>query len=139
LYFRVSPFIFSCFQIVLMVRFKFVNQKYRISVKACYLIIHYLFEINMNIKLNLRQHCIETEIKKCYHRSVSQYFNSDKNKELLEEQIEMLKTALEQFDFPRLRSKYPELAGHNDAEVFLSKDLQDHIMLILNNRILTDL
>jgi len=93
----------------------------------------------MNIKLNLRQHCIETEIKKRYHQSVSQYFSSDKNKDELEEQIEMLKTALEQFDFPRLRSKYPEFAGHSDAEVFLSKDLQDHIMLILNNRILTGL
>jgi len=93
----------------------------------------------MNIKLNLSQHCVETEIKKCYNQCVSQYFSSDKNKDQLEEQIEILKTALEQFDFRRLRSKHPELGGHNDAEVFLAKDLQCHIIVIINNRILAGL
>jgi hypothetical protein len=93
----------------------------------------------MNIKLNLSRHCIETEIKKRYNRSLSEYFSSDKDKDRLEEEIELLKTALEHFDFRRLRSKYPELAGHNDAEVFLSKDLQNHVIIIVNKRILNDL
>ncbi len=88
----------------------------------------------MNIKLNLRKHCIETEIKKIYNRSVSQYFKSGTDKAQLEKQIDLLKTFLEKSDFSYLRSTYPELAGHSDADVTLKTDGQDRIIILLDDK-----
>ncbi len=85
----------------------------------------------MNIKLNLSKHCIETEAKKLYNQFLSQYFKADTDKERLEEQIEILKTILEQFDFPGLRSRYPELAGHHDTDIFISKNKQNQTVIII--------
>ena len=45
----------------------------------------------MIIELDLSKHCIETEIKRLYNRSVSQYFKPDTDKALLEKQIDVLK------------------------------------------------
>lgn len=88
----------------------------------------------MNIKLNLRKHCIETEIKKIYNRSVSQYFKFGTDKAQLEKQIDLLKTILEKSDFNYLRSTFPELAGHNDADVTLKIDEQDKIIILLDDK-----
>ena len=57
----------------------------------------------MNIKLNLSQHCIETEIKLLYNQSVLKYFKAnDKNQ--LEKQMKILQHALKTLDFKKLRS-----------------------------------
>ncbi len=63
------------------------------------------------MKLDLSRHCIETEIRRCYNRSVSRYFKLKKEDPRLAAEIELLKVALETLDFPRLRSGYGELAG----------------------------
>lgn len=73
----------------------------------------------MKIVLNLKKHCIETEIKRRYNHSLSQYFKADADKEVLEQEIGMLKTALENFDFPALRSGHKALAGNSGAMVEL--------------------
>ena len=68
------------------------------------------------VKLNLSEHCIQTEIKRLYNQSFSDYFKKDADKEHLEQRLELLKSALETFDFQKLRSRYVELSGGGDKE-----------------------
>ncbi len=75
----------------------------------------------MDIKLNLTKHCIETEIKKLHNWTVSQYFKSNQGRAEIEERIELLQKALQELNWGELRSRYVELAGHNDDSVILSK------------------
>jgi len=63
------------------------------------------------MKLDLSEHCIQTEIKRRYNRSISRYFKLEKEDPQLEADIEVLKTALENLDFPHLRSAHAALAG----------------------------
>ncbi|QTA93083.1 hypothetical protein [Desulfonema magnum] len=88
----------------------------------------------MEISINLSKHCIETEAKKLYNRCLSQYFRADADLERLEQKIDILKTILEEFDFPRLRSRYPELAGDREAEVFISKNNENQIVIIIDGK-----
>jgi len=88
----------------------------------------------MNIPLNLRRHCIETEIRRCYNHCLSRYFKSGADKPRLEQQIEMLRHALEQWDFRYLRSRCPELSGCQDAKIFLSADADGGITLRIDGR-----
>jgi hypothetical protein len=69
------------------------------------------------MKLDLSRHCIETEIRWLYNRSVSRYIKLKKEDPLLEADIELLKAALESLDFPGLRSGYGELAGNQGNHV----------------------
>ena len=81
----------------------------------------------MNIKLDLSRHCVETEMKRQYNKTISAYFKkkAEEDKQALETQIEMLQQGLETFDFNRLRAQYPELRGEEDADVQLS-ETADH-------------
>jgi hypothetical protein len=92
--------------------------------------------MRMQIKLNLSRHCVETELKRLYNRSVSNYFNGKKNRQRLEEQIEILKSILERSDFARLRRACPELSGHCDAEVVLVVQSQEKVMLRVNDKVI---
>jgi len=78
----------------------------------------------MEIKLELKNHCIQTEAKKKYEKLMSEYFkkgNSDRNLSILEEQIEGLKYFLEHADFGYLRTTYSFLNGnHRDEDVVLN-------------------
>ena len=77
----------------------------------------------MNPYLSLKQHCIETAIKKHYNALVSDYFKAGKDgAPHLEESIDILHSALETFDFGHLRSRYPELRGNSNAAVCLFRD-----------------
>ena len=69
------------------------------------------------MKLDLSKHCIQTEIKRLYNRSVSRYFKLERDDPQLAGDIELLKTGLETLDFRRLRSDYRELAGGRDDRV----------------------
>jgi len=64
----------------------------------------------IKIKLDLQAHCIKTEIKKLYNHRVSVSLKQGLTDEL-EREIEGLKTALETFDFGKLRSHHRQLAG----------------------------
>jgi hypothetical protein len=89
----------------------------------------------MKIKLNLSQHCIETETKLLYNQSVLKYFKAN-DKEKLEKQIGILQLALKTLDFKKLRSTYPELAGHCDDHVELSIDDKNQIAILINGKII---
>ena len=86
------------------------------------------------IRLDLSKHCIETEIKKVYNQSVFRYFKAGSDKNQLENQIDILKKAMEQVDFAGLRRVYPELEGHNHSEVFLSKDAENRMVITINDQ-----
>lgn len=84
----------------------------------------------LKIQLDLSRHCIETEIKRLYNRSVVHYFNSRNNKQKLEIRIDVLKNALEQLDFSFLRSHYPILSGGIEKDVFLAVDPDGEMHII---------
>ena len=84
------------------------------------------------IKLNLTKHCIATELKRQYNRSISMYFKSGGDKERLEKQIRAIKKMLENCDFGRLRSVYPELAGNVEIDIFLVLEKKDRITICCN-------
>lgn len=90
--------------------------------------------LKMKIKLNLSKHCIQTEAKRLYNQSVSQYFQAAGESRQLEEKIEILKEVLEKCDFPGLRSIYPELAGNYAGKASLTIDSQKRIVILINGR-----
>ncbi len=87
----------------------------------------------MKIKLNLSQHCIETEIKRLYNHSVLEYFKAN-DKDELEKQITILQHALKTLDFEKLRSTYPELAGHCNDHIELSMDDHHQVVVYINGK-----
>ena len=87
----------------------------------------------MKIKLNLTRHCIETETKRLYNQSVLKYFKAD-DKDQIEKHIEILQHALQTLDFGKLRSTYPELAGHCDDHVELSINDNNQIIILINGK-----
>ena len=76
----------------------------------------------IEIPMDLRRHCIETEIKRCYNRFISAYFKSLHMRSHLEDKISLLESVMETCDFPRLRSEYPELSGHCDVKAAICVD-----------------
>lgn len=86
----------------------------------------------MKIKLNLKKHCVETELKRLYNRSLSQYFKPGSNQKQIEKILDVIKTVLENSNISNLRSKYPELSGNSEADILLSTDRQDQIVILIN-------
>jgi len=88
----------------------------------------------VQIKLDLSKHCIETELKKRYNQSISEYFRKRPPNKSLERQIENLKTALTTLDFGYLRKEFPALTGHQDDEVILSFDSKNNISILISGK-----
>ena len=86
----------------------------------------------MKIKLNLKKHCVETELKRLYNRSLSQYFKPGSNQKQIEKIIDVIKTVLENSNISDLRSKYPELSGNSEANILLTTDRQDQVVISIN-------
>jgi len=77
---------------------------------------------DIHIQLDLSKHCIETALKKAYNQALSTYFNKKTDKKYTEQVISLTQFALEHFDFPKLRSKYRDLAGETQHQAILFKD-----------------
>lgn len=87
------------------------------------------------VRLDLSRHCVETEIRRLYNRTISEYFRADRlQRERLEAIIDMTRDALESLDFNRLRNEYSPLAGHSDARVVLAR-AQDRLSILIDGRI----
>ena len=86
----------------------------------------------MKIKLNLKKHCIETELKRLYNRNLSQYFKPGCNQKQIEKIIDVIKTVLENSNISNLRSKYPELSGNSEANILLKTDRQYQVVISIN-------
>lgn len=89
----------------------------------------------MRIILSLEKRCIQTSLKREYSRSLSEYFKSESIE--LEEKIELLKTALESFDFAFLRSEYPELRSGSEADINIDQDGSEAFITVNGKRIET--
>lgn len=76
----------------------------------------------MKIVLDLKRHCIETEMKRCTNAAISRYFKADSEKIDLEYEIALLQQAYRAFDFLQLRSRWPALSGGSGIRVFLTRD-----------------
>ena len=63
------------------------------------------------IQLDLRRHCVETEIKKLYNLALGAYFNPGVGKPGLEARIGLFTLALEGFDFPAFATVTPTCAA----------------------------
>lgn len=90
----------------------------------------------MNITLNLNKHCIQTEIKRQYNKLISKYFKSDlpENRDMIGVKIDLLQHALENLDFGRLRSTYPELSGGGSDHIVLSAGSDKQLTILINDR-----
>lgn len=88
----------------------------------------------MEIKLKLDRHCIETEMKRQYNKTLSAYFKSgpEADKQALETRIDLLQQGLENFDFNHLRANYPQLRGEVEAEVTLAPTAKNKPELRIN-------
>jgi hypothetical protein len=72
----------------------------------------------MRLDLDLSKHCIQTELKRQYHRALAAYFHGDaKDRTQIEQIIEMTQQALSRLDFGHLRGAYPQLDGGTRAAV----------------------
>jgi len=86
----------------------------------------------MKIRLDLSKHCIETAIRKQYHKTISRYFKTPEQGEELQAELEILIRAMESFDFPLLRRTYPKLEGHGSHEIVLETDGRNNPVIRLN-------
>lgn len=87
----------------------------------------------MDIPLDLSKHCIHTEIKRLYSRTIGTCFRKSVDPDGVEDMIETLREALENLDFGTLRTKYRELAGGNPASrVSLARDQAGRICIRIN-------
>ena len=78
--------------------------------------------MSIEIRLHLKDHCIETEAKHEFKRIMDSYFNADEESHDLEDRIELLREFLEESDFAQLRSSDPRLSGDTEADVILYRD-----------------
>jgi len=90
----------------------------------------------MDIALNLKRHCVQTEIKRQYNLLISNYFKLKKTEEITrsEAAIHLLKTALESLDFGALRAEYPELRGGGEDDVFLAAGTDNELYFIISGK-----
>ena len=86
----------------------------------------------MRIELDLSRHCIETAIRRRYNRCLSLAFKAGMPDCALEEEIDLLKTVLESFDFSHLRSNWPQLAGRRKAGVAVERDRLRQIRILID-------
>jgi hypothetical protein len=86
----------------------------------------------MKIRLDLSKHCIETAIRKQYHKTISRYFKMPEHREELQAELAFLIRAMESFDFPLLRRTYPELEGHGSHEIVLETNGRNNPVIRLN-------
>jgi len=96
--------------------------------------MEYRGTFSMQITLDLKKHCVETEIKKKYNQALSDYFKKKPPDPLLEQRINRLKIALTSLDFGYLRKEFPALAGHCDDEVILSFDREHNAHITINGK-----
>lgn len=86
------------------------------------------------IQLNLKRHCIQTEIKRCYNAAVAEYFRAGPSVEQkdLERRIDLLHHGLKTLDFSSLRNRFPELRGGSDADVDITDSRDRGLTISIN-------
>ncbi len=90
----------------------------------------------IQIPLDLTTHCIQTETRRVHERLVRACFTFHDIDKSTEAKLELLKQALETFDFQKLRAEYPELAGGSENAVSLAIDGSGQIVIMIDKRII---
>lgn len=88
----------------------------------------------IRIPLDLYRHCLQTETRRQYNRLLSACLKNPDTDELAEKKLELLRQALETWDFPALRAAHRELAGGQENEVALAADEAGRLFILLNGR-----
>lgn len=86
------------------------------------------------ISLDLSNHCVQTETKRVYNRLLSDCLKSKEIDPGAEEKVEVLKHALENFDFSALRTQDKALAGGTEAEVALVQDDKGEVFITVDEK-----
>ncbi len=88
--------------------------------------------------LNLKRHCIESEIKRIYEKLILSFFRTKEFKEKtdIEKQIAFFERLLKDLDFGYLRSSYPPLSGGYDGPVKLVYDGRHAFLMFEEKKIL---
>ncbi len=85
------------------------------------------------VKLHLKDHCIETEAKRELRRLMNIFFESDNPTAELIESIDILEKFLTRSDFPSLRSSDMRLTGDVESIVYITIDEKDNIHVSFGN------
>jgi diadenosine tetraphosphate (Ap4A) HIT family hydrolase len=89
----------------------------------------------MRLLLDLKKHCVQTEIRRQYEKDMAAYFRADAvQRKQLERRLILLEAALKTLDFARLRSENPVLAGGSSAVVFLKQEKSGPAVIVSNDK-----
>ena len=88
----------------------------------------------IHIPLDLSRHCIETEVKRRFNCTLSDYFKEKGNRAEMEKEMELLRAALANFDFSYLRSCHKDLVGNSTARIELINNGGDLPVLTVDGR-----
>lgn len=88
----------------------------------------------MHLKLNLDNHCVETEIRRLYNARVGECLAHRRGSAEDEALIELLKNMLETIDFPSLRSSWKELSGGPGRDAMLVLEDDSRVWIEINNK-----
>ncbi len=83
--------------------------------------------ISMNVKLHLKNHCIETEAKKKLKNLIDFYFESSNNQNSILYRIELLQQFIKESDFPKLRASDEKFSGAIESIVCIYRDNKNNI------------
>lgn len=70
------------------------------------------------VKLNLKEHCIETAAKKALQELISEYLKNEETGE----KIELLRKCITTQNFRKIKTQRPELSGGKDVHVIIFKE-----------------
>ena len=87
----------------------------------------------MEIILDLDEHCIETEIRKQYNRTVDHLLRSGVFNRRYERKVEILKFFLENFNFNMIRSVCEEYLQEKDNHAFILEK-NGRIEIVVNGK-----
>jgi hypothetical protein len=91
----------------------------------------------IQIPLDLSRHCLYSEIRRLYNRMLSSCLKSAEQEALTGKKLELLKQALETWDFPTLRADHGALAGGRNNTVALVTDEDGRPAIMIDGQFIT--
>ena len=85
-------------------------------------------EMDVQIKFNLKDHCIETEAKRLLDKKTRVALQEEEIDKDLENEILFIHEFLKTQNFPSLRTKHPKLAGGIQGFALVYKDRNDFVI-----------
>ena len=86
--------------------------------------------------MDLSSHCIQAEARRQYNHQLSICLKTFGQDNAAEKKLELLKTALETWNFSKLRAENKALCGGSAHEVFLAGDDAGKCFLLLDDTVI---